>query len=470
MRFLYLHALLSLLAIALAQTTVSCPQKRVRRAWSQYSKADKDTYINAVALAMQKGYHQRFVEMHMDPPSEREAHGCLFFYWHRAFLLGYENMLRSLGNQYACVTIPYWDYATLGAKFIAGSCNNMLSCSTLLQDFGGSLPRGRSTQSRSVNGASFQTDNCVVSPMTQNFCQDTKSWTDKKCYNCMPRNDWSKVAVPPDVNIVNVFNNIMGNVKPTLAGVTAGVQAIVDAMHSIYYNCIVRRNPPANPGNDLRTWTTCRNSKGTSIDPKDIITMRVGAPATSIWTATSNPIYPFFQGLPRTYPAYADTSNLGSNSYTYDFTGTALDGMNNLCLSFKPPRAFLQESSLIEDRLNPKKASVYNPDTSSSNQSCIATESNWITEATALAAKVYSEPSDINNQVQMMLCVFYNECLGGVYDYSEEFKKTFRVHSPPPCKQVIDGLARGDFVIGVPGWEATMMKHYKCSSPSSVFA
>ena len=33
-----------------------------------------------------------------------------FILWHRRFMLGYENMLRSLHPDFECVTLPYWNY------------------------------------------------------------------------------------------------------------------------------------------------------------------------------------------------------------------------------------------------------------------------------------------------------------------------------------------------------------------------
>ncbi|OQS00811.1 hypothetical protein THRCLA_05855 [Thraustotheca clavata] len=488
MRIVYLRSFLAV-SLVFGQTTKACTAPRIRRPWSQLSQTDKNLYIKAVALGMQKGYHQRFVEIHMEPASNWEAHDVFFFYWHRAFLLGYENMLRSLGNEFACITIPYWDYAALGAKFISGSCSNMLTCGPLLQDFGGSTPRGAKALSMTVNGAAFQTDNCVSSSMTQNFCQSTSAFNTGKCLKCMPRNDWSKVQVPPDVNVLNVFNNIMGNVPATLDGVTEGIQygthnmvhavldsvmgtfaspgdpvfyshhAAVDAFHAIYYKCIVASNPPSNKAKDARTWSQGRNYVGRTITATDKMTMKVGetgTTATSIWTAKSNPIYPFFQNLPQTYLAYSDITKLDAFSYSYDFLGTMLSAMNTQCTSFKPGTSmFLSDDGVVT--------------TPQTTIDAVSQEIQWLAEATELASKFYTEDSDINYQVQIMLCVYYNECLGGVFDYSEEFKTNFRVTKKPPCKRIIDQLANGDIAIGVAGWEKVMLKNYPCNSPSHNF-
>ncbi|RHY30507.1 hypothetical protein DYB32_004261 [Aphanomyces invadans] len=93
---------------------------RLRKPWSMLTATERARHIAAVGDAMSAGYHHRFVEMHTEPQSECEAHGCMFIYWHRKFLLGYENMLRSLKPEYACLTLPYWDYATLSSSFVSG--------------------------------------------------------------------------------------------------------------------------------------------------------------------------------------------------------------------------------------------------------------------------------------------------------------------------------------------------------------
>ncbi|OQR90611.1 hypothetical protein ACHHYP_05379, partial [Achlya hypogyna] len=413
-----------------------CPLPRVRRPWSQLSPADKTLYLQAVALSMKKGYHQRFVEIHVDPASSAEAHDNVFFYWHRAFLLGYENMLRSLGSQYACLTLPFWDYPALGTTFIAGGCSNMLQCGSLLQDFGGAKPKAANgPYTLMVNGVLFQADNCVSSTMTQNFCQNSTAFAAKRCFNCVPRNDWSKVPVPPDVNVLSIYNNILGDVAPTLAGVTSGVQwgthnmvhavldsvmgtlaspadpvfyahhATTDALHAIYYNCVVASKPPQNPYTDVRTWTTTRNSGGKTIGAADPITMNVGeagTPPASIWTATTSPIYPFFKGLPQTYAAYTDSTSIGAYSYSYNFSGTLLDGMNTQCTAFKPASASLLAGS--DNEILPDATKQ---------------EATWLHEASTLASEYFADARDVSHQVQMMLCVYYNECLGGVFDYSE---------------------------------------------------
>ncbi|KAF1790519.1 putative domain, di-copper centre [Phytophthora cactorum] len=98
------------------QVGTNCTDPRVRRSWDTYTATEKSLYLEAVGIAMDKGLHQKFVQVHTEYMSEKEAHGnCMFIYWHRILLLGYENMLRSLDPKYQCLTLPYWDHVSARA-------------------------------------------------------------------------------------------------------------------------------------------------------------------------------------------------------------------------------------------------------------------------------------------------------------------------------------------------------------------
>ena len=90
-------------------TAVPCPP-RVRHAWSQLSCADREHYIAAVA-ALKTQKRSVYDEIEMSHVTNSEiAHGTsAFLPWHRWFVLGYENALRSLPG-FECVTVPYWDW------------------------------------------------------------------------------------------------------------------------------------------------------------------------------------------------------------------------------------------------------------------------------------------------------------------------------------------------------------------------
>eukprot|EP01060_Flectonema_neradi_P040883 TRINITY_DN947_c0_g1_i2.p1 TRINITY_DN947_c0_g1~~TRINITY_DN947_c0_g1_i2.p1 ORF type:complete len:528 (+),score=124.59 TRINITY_DN947_c0_g1_i2:60-1586(+) len=88
----------------------TCPP-RVRKAWSLMTCDERLHYATAVKTLKEtrRDEYDGFVSMHLE--AGRYAHGTSgFLPWHRYFVLGWENALRSLGGEYECITLPYWDW------------------------------------------------------------------------------------------------------------------------------------------------------------------------------------------------------------------------------------------------------------------------------------------------------------------------------------------------------------------------
>lgn len=183
----------------------SCTSARVRKSWDLFTDAEKATYIAAVTLAMQTGYHQKFVEMHFEARSELEAHKtCMFIYWHRRFILGYENMLRSLDAQYACVTLPVWDHLTNTAKRASGTCDNFANCSQVLQDFGGTtIGKTSSLKVYNVTIPASTSWTCITNGLPGNFCGNNTG-----CANCIPRGKSHLKAYPAEAYFTSVYQQL----------------------------------------------------------------------------------------------------------------------------------------------------------------------------------------------------------------------------------------------------------------------
>lgn len=183
----------------------SCSSPRVRKSWDLFTDAEKSTYIAAVTLAMQTGYHQKFVELHYEARSELEAHKtCMFIYWHRRFILGYENMLRNLGTQYACVTIPVWDHLTNTAKRASGTCDNFANCSQVLQDFGGTtIGKTSSLKVYNVTIPATTTWTCITNGLPGNFCGNNTA-----CAGCIPRGKSHLKAYPAEAYFTSVYQQV----------------------------------------------------------------------------------------------------------------------------------------------------------------------------------------------------------------------------------------------------------------------
>ncbi|OQR88581.1 hypothetical protein ACHHYP_06739, partial [Achlya hypogyna] len=176
-------------------TTAPPACSRTRRSWDSYTAAEKATYKKAIETAMNKGYYETFAKIHRNQMTWYEAHGtCVFLYWHRRFLLGFENMLRSLGSEFACVTIPYFDYVQDSVAFRAGTCKSVSSCSAIARELAGFK-------------ASF-------------------SWN---------RGDWTKAKFTPDMSHVNIKQTVLPSGKSlTLADVSSSIEGRVhNSVHNL---------------------------------------------------------------------------------------------------------------------------------------------------------------------------------------------------------------------------------------------
>ncbi|KAF1775858.1 putative domain, di-copper centre [Phytophthora cactorum] len=92
----------------------------------------REVYLSAVEKAMTSGL--------MDSGSLEQVVGtCGAPAWYRKYLLGYENMLRSLDTTFSDLTLPYWDIFEDSAKRITTTteCNGVEGCSPILEDLGG---------------------------------------------------------------------------------------------------------------------------------------------------------------------------------------------------------------------------------------------------------------------------------------------------------------------------------------------
>lgn len=98
---------------ATACTSICNETERVRLSWDMMKAAGtSELYTAAVNQAVSKGYQEMFSNVHNEQGQNiNEAHNSAgFIFWHRRYLLAYENMLRSLDPAFECLTIPYWNY------------------------------------------------------------------------------------------------------------------------------------------------------------------------------------------------------------------------------------------------------------------------------------------------------------------------------------------------------------------------
>ncbi|KAG7379012.1 hypothetical protein PHYPSEUDO_009144 [Phytophthora pseudosyringae] len=341
-----LMALASRLSEVEAQTCGS----RLRKDWDMMTAAEKTTYKGAIAAAMDSGAYIKFVEMHTEMMSEREAHRqCMFIYWHRLILVAFENMLRGQGSQYACVTVPYFNWIVGSARVTSGACTAMGSCMAITRELGG-WTSGVS-RTLSINGVS-NTGRCVnVSPLDR-FCQLT-STTGAACARCVPRSDWSTVRVPSSAGYASVraqvfngrnigqmsplveqgcHNNVHANLASTMGTFASPADpifwshhAMVDLLHVIFHKCRVGtgRLTFAQKASNPVAWTSCaRRDSSVTFSPTDVVTMRTGERGINpIPAASDSRVGRFFTGVPNQFAGLMDTRDLGSSSYGYYISG-----------------------------------------------------------------------------------------------------------------------------------------------------
>lgn len=90
---------------------------RIRQDWDQMTVSSQQLFIDAMEEAISRGFFQRFLQYHADLHSSIQSHlTCGFILWHRRFLLGMENMLRSLDLKYRCLTNPGMSWSIIKIK------------------------------------------------------------------------------------------------------------------------------------------------------------------------------------------------------------------------------------------------------------------------------------------------------------------------------------------------------------------
>ncbi|GLD98840.1 hypothetical protein PINS_up007558 [Pythium insidiosum] len=197
----------------------ACTAPRVRKSWDEYTPDERTLYLEAVSTAMTRGFHQKFVELHIEFFSEREAHGnCMFIYWHRMYLLGYENMLRSLDPKFQCVTLPFWDHLAASALYASNQCSNVENCARIVTDFGGST-QGR-TMTLLVYNVSIvprSPGRCISASVLGSFCGNNSG-----CARCVVRGAPYNYKYPAEAAFASIYQQIFS--KDTWEGFASNVE------------------------------------------------------------------------------------------------------------------------------------------------------------------------------------------------------------------------------------------------------
>ncbi|KAE9167311.1 hypothetical protein PF004_g28865, partial [Phytophthora fragariae] len=291
---------------------------RVRKDWDAMTTAEKNTYKGALAAAMDSGAYIKFVEMHTEMQSEMEAHRqCMFIYWHRLLLVVFENMLRGQGSQYACVTVPYYNWVGANNRVLAGTCSNLGDCSSIMTELGGYTTGTQRTVRINNIGNSGRCNN--VFPLNH-FCHTSFASVQQQIFNAKNIGEMS-----PNVES-GCHNNVHASLDATMATFAAPADpifwshhAMVDALHTIFHKCRVGtdRLTFAQKAAHPVAWTSCSKRNGGSFSPTEVIVTRTGVNGNNPIQGSQDPIIGrYFTGVPNQFAGLMDVRDLGDSSYT----------------------------------------------------------------------------------------------------------------------------------------------------------
>ncbi|ETW02986.1 hypothetical protein H310_05426 [Aphanomyces invadans] len=380
----------------------------------------------------------------------------------------------------------------------------MADCNPVMADYGTSGAVNTSTYA--IGGAVGERENVTAAncirdpdqPATRSFCQHEDAFQSNTCLGCIPRGDWSNAKVSTDMTLVSLSNqifaptmsvftqNIMYKVHPKVHANLNGAMAtmaspadpvfffhhsMIDALWTIYYKCQAqgarstdpRVFPPSDwnlfnrrvcgPYSFIPKTTSIRFSVSRSTMSMLYHNGTTGAATFDVGDPRS-PLAPFFESTPTSYLAYSQYPP--SSGISYDFAGTGLDVLLSECSSWltspsasPPPTA--EPASFLESRGKSKR-----------RPKAVSKQIHASQRMYTHTRKYVRNERKAREYVEMMMCVHRNECLGGVFDYSDSFKRSFKLHLSPYCYDVLEDLARGRRSIPVPGWAKVLMDTFGC--------
>ncbi|OQR90653.1 hypothetical protein ACHHYP_05348, partial [Achlya hypogyna] len=492
-RSIILAAILFILSAAALESSVNateaassayCPP-RIRKSWDALTPAEKSTYKRAVALAMDKGLYERFVSMHRELLSWSSSHNtCGHLFWHRQYLVGFENMLRSLGPEFSCLTLPYYDFVQDNVKRLTGQCSDIATCSSIVNELGSASPPGLLPHLALINGQPIM-GRCDKAEPLNHFCE----WQNPAsllCSHCVPRGKYQGAQLPcstspshlrhllfkssgfkelsrglewgPSLFMHFHLGGALGNAFVSPADpLFFPLHATIDALHSIYYNCRVRHlqlDDTAKQAHPLH-FEGCSIAGLFPITATSPVTMKAITNGLTVVDARSptQVTAPFFKNLPNQQYQLADTTALNEHSYDYAFTG-ALHVLRHTCggCGVAPTGT---ESCTVENA----KANV----TESSGSPAADVFFKW-RSALALQCSVQGLSSiECDVEIEKVLVLYYHNCVaGGAVDLSAAFKLEWGVAVVEDMLVTLRALLSGSLKIQLHGFGNINQKYLQC--------
>ncbi|RHY63892.1 hypothetical protein DYB38_011369 [Aphanomyces astaci] len=434
---------------------------------------------------MDRGLYQKFVLIHQEQMSNREAHGtCVFMFWHRKYLLGFENMLRSLGDQYKCLTLPYWDYvqnyATMQNTPQAQRCTSIETCAPVATGLGGSTQG--STSSASFFGHTYPSNRCVNQRPVNHMCTTPGS---ASCPKCTPRGNWANTAMISDMGIANVRQSVLGGsdiltvsdniensphniLHNTLSGPMANPQMspmdpifflhhnTIDLLHTIYYHCKVEslNLNDLEQQNDLRSFQGCSTSNGETVGPTSSLRMRLVVLDQAIEVANDHLVGSFFKDLPTQYYKLTDARQLG---YSFDIVGL-LGDLYTTCGSSRSSTRGIERVRGVS-HANVTIDHVVEPIVLAEAKNVLAFEDAVLAQAENQGLTT----DEAYMEVQKMNLLLQENCMpGSVADFTPEFKAQWHITGSSKSFALLQDIKSGTNPVRIEHWQDILAQYYHC--------
>ncbi|KAG9411703.1 hypothetical protein AC1031_017342 [Aphanomyces cochlioides] len=314
-------------------THVCTEQQRQRRSWNSLSPEEKELQLSAVEEAMRGGQNEEFVYAHLDRTGNRHGYdSCGYFFWHRKFLLAYENMLRSLDSKYACLTLPYWDFTEDYLQFEQGKCKTISECCPVTNDWGGAT-QGKYEASDLIKVNTRPANHTIREGVLRGLWNQTAltNWSISNVRSALfGSKSIAKVSRQIELDIdTKVRSTLFGSLAVNRHAIFDPLYfvyfATIDLLHSIFYHCNVEslnlddHGQQTYPSSFESCSITYDNGTTTKIEPTSEVFFQ------STYDLGQNP-YPieqnkligrFFAELPREYFKWTDIRSL---NYSYDLS------------------------------------------------------------------------------------------------------------------------------------------------------
>jgi hypothetical protein len=446
----------------LEEMQVRCPPRR-RKSWNDMTVQEKASYNNAILASMNSGAYGAFAAQHAYLFGSEIHQTCAFLFWHRAFLLAFENMLRSM-PRYRCVTIPYFDYVRDSIAFRARRCTNLLACSSIARELGtgpgfmGRFVRADWRRTRMVMEMSHLSIQNYLFPTSNSVGVDRVS---------------SDLELYVHNAVHSAFGGDMSAQFSPRDPMFFSHHATIDLFHTIFYNCQGSRTA-------IKNWSNCRARNRSPITQGTTVNRQQSRSSVARWI-----------NVPRHYGALTDVRRLG---YSYQISSGPLRDMSRTC-GRRQLRRQLTELELMSmaenvnddsnatndvrmNATNLTSAIVYGlSNTTEAKPVLIAYDKEimWQNNLTALCQAQGLDANATRLEIEKIVTLLYQNCLpGDVKDYSDVFKDMMHLEDDEVARgfEILGEIKNGTDPIQLPRekWTAINMETYGCRGDKHVIA